>query len=77
MSTAAASACPRCGTAIARGQEYCLQCGLHQPGRWRVGPPPSDTNGLRLRVAALAAVAVVGAAIAIAAASTGRARSTC
>ena len=65
------SACPRCGTAIARGQEYCLQCGLRQPGSWRVGPPPTDTGGLRLRVAALAAVAVVGAAIAIAVASNG------
>jgi hypothetical protein len=67
--TAASSACPRCGTAVVAGQEYCLQCGLRQPGRWRVGPPPSDTQGLRLRVAALAAVAVVGAAIAIAIAS--------
>ncbi len=71
MSTTAASACPRCGTAIARGQEYCLQCGLRQAGRWRVGPPPTDAEGLRLRVAALAAVAVVGAAIAVAVASDG------
>jgi hypothetical protein len=69
--TAASFACPRCGTAVAGGQEYCLQCGLRQPGRWRVGPPPTDTQGLRLRVAALAAVAVVGAAIAIAVASNG------
>jgi hypothetical protein len=67
----AAAACPRCGTSIAGGQEYCLHCGLRQQGRWRVGPPPADTRGLRLRVGALAAVAVVGAAVAIAIASNG------
>ena len=71
MSTAAASVCPRCGTSVARGQEYCLRCGLRQPGRWRVGPPPTDRDGLRLRIGALAAVAVVGAASAIAVASDG------
>ncbi len=26
-------ACPRCGTAFAPGQEYCLECGLRLPGR--------------------------------------------
>jgi hypothetical protein len=26
-------ACPRCGTAYAPGQEYCLECGLRLPGR--------------------------------------------
>ena len=71
MSVVADAACPRCGTAVARGQEYCLQCGLRQPGRWRVGPPPTDAHGLRLRIAGLAAVAVVGAAVAIAVASKG------
>jgi hypothetical protein len=71
VSVAADAACPRCGTAIARGQEYCLQCGLRQPGRWRVGPPPTDIHGLQLRVAGLAAVAVVGAVVAIAVASKG------
>jgi hypothetical protein len=69
MSTAAAAVCPRCGTSLAGGQEYCLQCGLRQAGQWRVGPPPTETRELRIRVAALAAVAVVGAAIAIAVAS--------
>jgi hypothetical protein len=65
----AAVACPRCGTSLTRGQEYCLQCGLRQPGRWRVGPPPTETRDLRIRVAALATVAVAGAAIAISVAS--------
>jgi hypothetical protein len=69
VSTAAAAVCPRCGTALARGQEYCLQCGLRQSGQWRVGPPPTEARELRLRIAALAAVAVAGAAIAIAVAS--------
>jgi hypothetical protein len=67
--SATAVACPRCGTSLTRGQEYCLQCGLRQPGRWRVGPPPTETRDLRIRVAALAAVAVAGAAIAISVAS--------
>jgi hypothetical protein len=29
----APGACPRCGTAYAPGQEYCLECGLRLPGR--------------------------------------------
>jgi hypothetical protein len=66
-----AIACPRCGASIAGGQEYCLQCGLRQPGRWRVGPPPADARGLQLRIGVLAAVAVVGAAAAIAIAANG------
>ena len=28
-----AGACPRCGTAYAPGQEYCLECGLRLPAR--------------------------------------------
>ncbi|HEX5583755.1 hypothetical protein [Gaiella sp.] len=69
--TAAAAACPACGGSVADGQEYCLHCGLRQPGRWRVGPPPTEKRGLRLRVGALAAVAVAGAAVAVAVASDG------
>ena len=69
MTVSAAAACPRCGTSVAAGQEYCLQCGLRQPGRWRIGPPPTEGRSLRLRVGVLAVVAVVGAAIAIAVAS--------
>ncbi len=66
MSAVPATPCPRCGASLGGGQEYCLQCGLRQPGRWRVGPPPADARGLRLRIGVLAAVAVVGAAAAIA-----------
>ena len=73
MSVSAAAACPRCGTAIAGRQEYCLHCGLRQPGRWRVGPAPTESRELRLRIAGLAAVAVVGAAVAIAIATNGSA----
>ena len=67
MSTAAGTVCPRCGTAVAAAQEYCLACGLRLPGRFRLGPSPIETRDLRLRIAALAAVAVAGAAVAIAA----------
>jgi len=63
------SGCPRCGTPLAVGQEYCLECGLRQPGRARLGPLPTETRALRLRIVGLAAIAVAGAAIAIAAAS--------
>ena len=33
MTQPAPGACPRCGTAYAPGQEYCLECGLRLPGR--------------------------------------------
>jgi hypothetical protein len=69
MSAAAHAACPRCGSSIAGGQEFCLQCGLRQPGRWRVGPPPTESRELRLRVGTLAAIAAAGAAVAITVAS--------
>lgn len=71
MSAAPTAACPRCGSNLASGQEYCLRCGLRQPGRWRVGPPPTEGRELRLRVAGLAAVAVAGAVVAIAVATNG------
>ncbi|HET7646985.1 MAG TPA: zinc ribbon domain-containing protein [Gaiellaceae bacterium] len=60
------SSCPRCGAPLAAGQEYCLECGLRQTGRSRLGPLPTETRALRLRIAGLAAVAVAGAAVAIA-----------
>jgi hypothetical protein len=53
------------------GQEYCLECGLRQGGRTRLGSLPTETRALRLRVVGLAAVAIVGAAAAIAVASDG------
>jgi hypothetical protein len=63
------SSCPRCGAPLAAGQEYCLECGLRQGGRERLGPLPTETRALRLRVAGLTAVALVGAVVAIAVAS--------
>ena len=69
MSVAAGTVCPRCGSALAAAQEYCLTCGLRIPGRSRVGPSPAETRNLRLRVAGLAAIAAAGAAIAVAAVS--------
>ena len=70
--SAEASACPRCRAPIAAGQEYCLECGLRQPGRRRLGALPHETRGLRLRIAGLAAVACAGAAVAVAVAQQAR-----
>jgi hypothetical protein len=69
--TAEGSSCPRCGAPLAVGQEYCLECGIRQPGRARLGPLPTETRAVRLRVVGLAAVAVAGAAAAIAVAYDG------
>lgn len=56
--------CPRCGEPSARGQEYCLECGVRLP--------TSATGGARdsrwvLRAAIAAVVALAGAAAAVAA----------
>lgn len=59
------SSCPRCGAPLAAGQEYCVECGLRQPGRSRLGSLPTEIRALRLRIAGLAAVACAGTAIAI------------
>lgn len=67
MSAAREAVCPRCGGGVAALQEYCLSCGLRLPGRARLGPLPTETRDLRLRVAALACVALAGAGVAIAA----------
>ena len=64
--SAEASSCPRCRALAAAGQEYCLECGFRLPGRARLGPLPTESRTLRLRVAGLAALALAGAAIAIA-----------
>ena len=69
--TAEASSCARCGAPLAVGQEYCVECGLRQPGRARLGPLPTEARALRLRVGALAAVGLAGAAVAIAVAADG------
>jgi hypothetical protein len=60
------SECPACGHAIAAGQEYCLECGLRQPGAGRLGPAPVDPRRLWLSLAVAALVACAGAAGAIA-----------
>jgi hypothetical protein len=64
--SAETSSCPRCGALAAAGQEYCLECGLRLPGRARLGPLPTETRALRLRIGGLALLACVGAAVAIA-----------
>ncbi len=66
----AEATCPRCGGRVAALQEYCLECGLRLPGRSRLGPLPTETRDLRLRVVALACIAVAGAGVAIAAIDT-------
>ncbi len=64
--SAEGSSCPRCGVPLAAGQEYCVECGLRQSGHPRLGPLPTETRALRLRIAGLAAVAFAGTAVAIA-----------
>lgn len=60
------SACPRCGSVLEPGQEYCLGCGARLPGRG--GPAGSrPIAGWALRAVAALAVAIAGAALAIAA----------
>jgi hypothetical protein len=59
------SDCPRCGNAVAAGQEYCLECGLRLPGRSRLGPPPADARRVIVPLALSAVVAITGAALAI------------
>jgi hypothetical protein len=69
--SAAATTCPRCGGAVDRGQEFCLACGLRLPGRQRLGPVPTDSRALRLRVGGLALLACIGAVVAIVLVSEG------
>jgi cell division septation protein DedD len=45
-----APACPRCGTAYAPGQEYCLECGLRLPAE-AAGVVPRLARAWRRRVA--------------------------
>lgn len=63
MRAAAPTACPRCGGALAQGQEYCLECGVRVPGRTRVGAPRAPARRLLLPVAGTFVIAA-GAAVA-------------
>jgi cell division septation protein DedD len=71
----AAASCPRCGTAYAPGQEYCLECGLRLPAepqgvvprlgrawRQRVAWYPGDWIWPSLLALVIAALAGLGAA---------------
>jgi len=57
--------CPRCGAAVAEGQEYCLECGLRLPGASRFGALPTSPRSLALPLLLAACVAVGGAGAAI------------
>jgi hypothetical protein len=58
--------CPRCGGALAAGQEYCLECGLRLPGVSRLGAVPPARGSLLAPLLVAAVVAAAGAATAIA-----------
>jgi hypothetical protein len=65
VTSVAASGCPRCGTTLARGQEYCLECGVRVPGPGRFGGAPTEPGRLLLPLAVLGLVAALGAGVAI------------
>jgi hypothetical protein len=65
VSTAAASACQRCGAALVPSQEYCLGCGLRRPGEGRFGTAPVEGRPVAARVLVLAAAALAGAGLAV------------
>ena len=58
--------CPRCGALSARGQEYCLECGIRLPASG-MGNPWSASSRWVLRTAIAGVVALVGVAAAVAA----------
>ena len=58
--------CTRCGEPSARGQEYCLECGVRLPASG-LGSTKDSGSGWALRAAIAAVVALVGAAAAVAA----------
>jgi hypothetical protein len=61
------NSCPRCGDAVAAGQEYCVECGLRLPGGGAVGTGIDAGSGWIRRAVAGLVVAVAGAAVAVAA----------
>ena len=58
--------CPRCGEPSARGQEYCLECGIRLPTSGLDGPKRGPGSGWITRTAIAAVVALVGGAAAVA-----------
>ena len=60
------TACPRCGEPAARGQEYCLDCGVRLPGT-DFGARKDPGSGWISRTLAAAVIALIGAAAAVAA----------
>jgi cell division septation protein DedD len=71
-------ACPRCGAGVARGQEYCVECGTRLPSQHGVVPALGDAWRSRFRWYpgdwlwfALVLLVVAGASAAVAIAATG------
>ena len=63
--------CPRCGAALVRGQEYCLECGARLRGAETLGGVGDSGRGWILRTALALGVALAGAALAVAATDGG------
>lgn len=59
------TACPRCGEPSARGQEYCLECGVRLPASGDRGIRTGGSEWMT-RTAIAAVVALIGAAAAVA-----------
>ena len=57
--------CPRCGESSARGQEYCLECGVRLPASGVDGTGTAG-SGWIARAAIAAVVALIGGAAAVA-----------
>lgn len=58
-------ACLACEEPLASGQEYCLVCGLRQPGPGRLQATPFEPRRLALSLGTAGVIAVAGAALAI------------
>lgn len=65
------SECQRCGAALVRGQEYCLECGARLRGSETLGGAGDARRGWILRAGLALGVALAGAALAVAATDGG------
>jgi hypothetical protein len=65
------SECRRCGAALVRGQEYCLECGARVRDAETLGGAGDAGRGWILRSALALGVALAGAALAVAATEGG------